>query len=146
VSVRLSTRPLSAARALKELSAAGLGGIVLFVGRVRPDRTRHGTVRALEYESHRAMALRTLRAWEVEARRRYGAARVVLWHRIGIVRAGEPSVIVGTASAHRQSAFEAASMLIERVKTDAPLWKSERVRPARPRRRLPLPGPARSAG
>ncbi len=146
MSVRLTTRPLSTARALAELTAPGLGGIVVFVGRVRPDRTRGGTVRALEYESHRAMTLRSFRAGEAEARRRHGAERVVLWHRIGTVRAGEPSVIVGAASAHRRAAFDSVSMLIERVKSDAPLWKVERARPARPRRRPPSPRAARSAG
>lgn len=145
MSVRLSARALSTTRALKELEGPGLGGIVLFVGRVRPDPTRFGSIRALAYESHRALALGSFRALETEARRRYGVGRVVLWHRTGTVPAGQPSVIVGAASAHRRSAFEAASMLIERLKAEAPLWKSERVRPGRPRRRLPSRATVRSA-
>lgn len=145
MSVRLSARPLSSARALEELGAPGLGGIVLFVGRVRPDRRRAGRVRALSYESHRALALEAFRAWEVQARQRYGVGRVVIWHRVGIVRAGDPSVIIGAASAHRRAAFDAVSMLIERLKSDAPLWKSERVRSVRPRGRRPSRAPGRSA-
>lgn len=146
MSVRLSARPLSSARALKELGVHGLGGIVLFVGRVRPDRTRAGTVRALTYESHRALALEEFRALEAEARERYGVGRIVIWHRIGTVPVGEPSVMIGAASAHRRAAFDATSMLIERLKSDVPLWKSERVRPGRPLRRRPSRGPVRSAG
>lgn len=135
MSVRLTERPLSSTLALKELGAPGVGGIVLFVGRVRSDRIRAGTVRALAYESHRALALKAFRSWESEARRRFGVRRIVIWHRVGLVRAGAPSVIVGAAGAHRRSAFDAASMLIERLKADAPLWKSARVRSGRPPRR-----------
>ncbi|EQD45842.1 Molybdopterin biosynthesis MoaE [mine drainage metagenome] len=146
MSVRLSARPLSSVRALKELGASGLGGIVLFVGRVRPDRTPTGTIRALAYESHRTLALEELQALETEARERYGVGRIVIWHRIGTVPVGEPSVMVGAASSHRRAAFDATSMLIERLKSDVPLWKSERVRPGRPPRRRPSRGPVQSAG
>ena len=38
---------------------------------------------------------------------------------------GEGIVFVGVAASHRQTAFEAASYLMDQVKTRAPFWKQE---------------------
>ncbi|HTP54201.1 MAG TPA: molybdenum cofactor biosynthesis protein MoaE [Thermoplasmata archaeon] len=144
--VQLTTRPLSLAAAARALEAPGLGGVVLFAGRVRADRTARGAVEAIDYESDRALALRRLAAIAATARRRFGAERVVLWHRTGRVPADETSVIAGAACGHRAEAFAAARYLIEELKRSVPLWKTERVRSGRrpPRRRARRAG--RSAG
>jgi len=146
VSVRLTRRPLSPAAALRELEGPTLGGVVVFVGRVRPDRTREGAVVALEYESHRAPALRALTQLEVDAKRRFGAVRTVAWHRVGRVRVGEPAVIVGAACSHRRAAFAAAEFLIDELKRSVPVWKEVRARRARRPRRHPGPSGGRGAG
>ena len=39
--------------------------------------------------------------------------------------AGEQIVLVATASAHRQAAFDAAQFIMDFLKTDAPFWKAE---------------------
>jgi molybdopterin synthase catalytic subunit len=136
--VRLTDRPLSIPAAARALAGPGLGGVVLFAGRVRPDRAAGGRVVALEYEADRRRALRRLREIARRARARYGAGRVVLWHRVGRVPVDAPSVIVGAAAGHRAPAFAAARYLIEELKRSVPLWKAERARPAR--RRRPRPG------
>ena len=46
-------------------------------------------------------------------------------HRFGRLRPAERIVLVAVASAHRAAAFEACRFLIDRLKTDAPFWKSE---------------------
>jgi molybdopterin synthase catalytic subunit len=46
-------------------------------------------------------------------------------HRVGRITPGENIVLVLTASAHRQAAFEAAEFLMDYLKTNAPFWKSE---------------------
>jgi molybdopterin synthase catalytic subunit len=129
--VRLTRRPLSLAAASKSLERRGLGGVVLFAGRVRPDRAAGGIVVAIEYESDPTLARRRLEEIVAVAHRRFGAERVVLWHRVGRVRANETSVIAGAACGHRVEAFAAARFLIEELKRSVPLWKSERVRSAR---------------
>ena len=146
MSVRLSARPLSLRDALRELEGPALGGVVVFVGRVRPDRTPQGKVVALEYEAHRAPALRALKRLEVETQRRFGATRTVAWHRVGRVRVGAPAVIVGAACAHRARAFAATRFLIDELKRSVPVWKEIRARPVRRPRRRPLPSRGRSAG
>jgi molybdopterin synthase catalytic subunit len=44
---------------------------------------------------------------------------------MGKIKPGENIVLVIAASPHRQAAFEAASFLMDFLKTDAPLWKKE---------------------
>lgn len=135
--VRLSARRLSVAAAYAALPDPGSGGVVLFVGRSRRERG----VAALDYEADERMAASELRRIEAEARRRFPVRCSLLWHRVGRVPIGEPSVIVGVAAAHRAAAFGAARFLIEALKARAPIWKQARSRrarrpPARPGRRV----------
>lgn len=146
MSIRLTSDPISLAAAMKELKAPGLGGIVVFAGRVRPDRSRTGRVIALEYDAHPAPALRRLRELERIARRRFGAERTVLWHRVGVVPVDRISVIVGAACVHRGPAFAATRYLIDALKTTVPIWKTDRERSSRPPRRRPGRSGARSSG
>lgn len=140
MSVRLTPRPLSVAAAYAELSDDQSGGVVVFAGRVRPDSTRAGRVDALEYEAHHALALASLRRLEEKAHRELGARRTVLWHRLGVLPVGAVSVIVGVAAPHRAAAFAAARRLIDSLKRETPIWKTDRARPARrPRRRRAPP-------
>ena len=43
----------------------------------------------------------------------------------GMIRPGEPIVLVIAASAHRADAFHAAEFVMDFLKTDAPFWKKE---------------------
>ena len=146
MAVRLTRRALSVAAAERSLGSGTGGGIVVFAGRVRPDRRRGSSVTALDYEVDAVPALAQLRAIERAARTRFGAGDLVLWHRLGRVRVGEIAVVVGARCAHRAEAFDAARYLIDKLKATVPIWKEERGRPARrPPSRRARPG-ARSTG
>ena len=132
MSVRVGRRPLSVAAAYRELERPGVGGVVLFVGCVRPDRLRDGTVRSLLYEAHEPLARVALERLEGSARRRSPRGRFVLWHRLGTLPIGEASVLVGAATPHRAEAFTLARWLIDRLKVEAPIWKSSRGPRGRP--------------
>ena len=146
MAARLTRRPLSLAAAEARLAARAGGGVVVFAGRVRPDPRRGSRVVALDYEVHPAPARAQLQAIEREARRRFGAVEVVLWHRLGRVPVGEISVVTGAACAHRAEAFAAARYLIDRLKETVPIWKEERRRRGRPPRRRPSRRTGPSAG
>ena len=141
--IQLSARPLSIAAAYAELEDPGSGGVVLFAGRTRPDRKGGARVVRLDYEADRPLALRSLRQIAEVATRRFGLGRVVLWHRTGTVRVGQVSVIVGAAASHRAQAFRGARWMIDRLKSETPIWKTERARPGhrrpRPRGRRTVP-------
>jgi molybdopterin synthase catalytic subunit len=146
LSVRLSNRTLSVAAAHAALEGPGVGGAVVFVGRVRPDTVGRRRVVALDYEVDRPVALRELRSIERDVVRRFGAQRSVLWHRVGTVGVGEVAVVTGAACAHRDEAFRAARELIERVKASVPIWKVVQGRPVRRPRRRPARRAGRSTG
>jgi molybdopterin synthase catalytic subunit len=145
VTVRLTRARLSLANAARELAAPGLGGVVLFAGRVRSESHHGRKVVALDYEVHEAPALRVMRELDRVTRRRFGVERTLLWHRVGRVKAGEISVIVGAAAGHRAPAFAAAQFLIDQLKRTVPIWKTDRARPVRPRPRRPRLPAGRSA-
>jgi molybdopterin synthase catalytic subunit len=130
VPVALTSRRLEPGKAYRALDHREAGGVVVFVGRVRPDRSTGGVVRALFYEADRPMAVRALTELARTAERAPGVRRVLVWHRTGTIRVGEVAVIVGAAAVHRAEAFRAARFLIERVKRDVAIWKSDRTRPA----------------
>ena len=58
-----------------------------------------------------------------EARARWPVDGIVVIHRHGLIRPGEPIVLVATTSRHRSAAFAAAEFLMDFLKTRAPFWK-----------------------
>ena len=60
-----------------------------------------------------------------QASERWPLLGLTIIHRFGMIAPGEPIVVVLAASAHRQAAFEAASFLMDYLKTRAPFWKKE---------------------
>lgn len=138
--VRIQRGALSIVRAYAELEDPQSGAAVVFAGRVRPDRMGSRPVSSLLYEMHRPLTDEALRRLESMARERYGVRRVLIWHRVGPVRVGEASVLVGVAAAHRAPAFDAAREIMERLKHEAPIWKT-----AIPRRTQRVKRPRRSS-
>jgi molybdopterin synthase catalytic subunit len=146
---KITSRPLSIGQVERFLEDRSSGALVLFVGRVRPDLAGGRRVMALEYEADRRMALERLRELERRAMTRFEARRIYVVHRIGRIPVGAASVVIGVAAAHRALAFGAARFLIEELKREIPIWKSDRWDRApagRPRRRRPRPRHGQSPG
>lgn len=102
------------------------GGECVFLGRTRMERhAKHGDLLRLSYDAYREMAERVLHDLAREAVNRFGCLAVRVHHAIGEVPVGEASVLVQVACGHRDKAFEACRFLIDRLKTDAPIWKRE---------------------
>lgn len=149
MTVQISTRPLTLRDAERHLGDALSGAVVLFVGRVRRDSSRGRQIAALDYESDRALALERLRTVERQAVRLFRVRRVYIIHRIGRIRVGAASVVIGVSAGHRSTAFRAARFLIEELKREVPIWKSDRWArgpAARPRHTPPRPRGRRSPG
>jgi molybdopterin synthase catalytic subunit len=117
-----------------ELAAFGagngtIGGICMFLGLVRdflgdqPDGA--AKVRAMSLEHYPGMTEKQLAAIEAEARARWPLEEVLIIHRFGRLEPGERIVLVATASAHREAAFDSCHFLIDWLKTRAPFWKQE---------------------
>jgi molybdopterin synthase catalytic subunit len=103
---------------------ADIGAVVTFTGLCRDEG---GRLEALELEHYPGMAEAEIARVAGEAARRWPLTGLVAIHRFGRIRPGENIVLVVTASAHRVAAFEAASFLMDFMKTRAPFWKREHL-------------------
>jgi molybdopterin synthase catalytic subunit len=76
-------------------------------------------------EHYPGMTEKMLARIDAEAHRRWPLDASLVVHRYGRMEPGERIVLVATASAHRQAAFDSCQFLIDWLKTKAPFWKLE---------------------
>jgi molybdopterin synthase catalytic subunit len=105
--------------------AAGEGAVVSFVGVARPANKDGDPIESLVLEHHPTLTRRSLEGIANAAARRFELSHVRVVHRCGEILAGDPIVFAGAASFHRRGAFEATDYLMDRLKTEAILWKRE---------------------
>lgn len=122
IAVAVQQASFSIEAALAPLEALGGGAIASFVGLVRGD----DGVEALALEHYPGMTEAALRKLAEDAAARWSLLGATIIHRVGLLRAGERIVLVGTCAPHRRDALDACAYLIDRLKTDAPFWKRER--------------------
>ena len=99
---------------------ADIGAVVAFTGYCRDEG---GALAALELEHYPGMAEAEIGRLAGDAAARWPLLGLTIIHRYGRIAPGEPIVLVLAASAHRAAAFEAASFLMDYLKTRAPFWK-----------------------
>jgi len=111
--------PLVAARTCPP----GLGAVICFSGVVRGEEDG-APISAINYEAFREMAEHQFhRLFDQLAGRWPMVGSVRLVHRVGVVRAQEPSLWVEVAAPHRAEAFAACQWLIDEMKRVVPIWK-----------------------
>lgn len=100
------------------------GATAVFVGTMR-DFNEGDTVRELSLEHYPGMTERSLLGIADETAERHGLLDVLIVHRSGTLRPGEPIVLVAVWSAHRAAAFSGCREIMEHLKARAPFWKKE---------------------
>ena len=122
----LVDEPFDHSAALSFLSQPSAGGVVVFLGVVRDFADERTGVTSIEYDAYEEQVTKSLSSLVERARSRWPELRrAVIWHRVGEVPAGEPSVLVGASAPHRAEAFDACEYLIDTLKSSAPIWKKE---------------------
>lgn len=116
--VRVTDGPLQVESVSQRVVNPGAGAIVIFQGTTR-------AVPELHYEAYVEMAEEKIAAIVEEAVDRHDLIAAAVEHRIGRVPLSEPSVIIAVSAAHRDAAFAGAREMIDRIKTEAPIWKKE---------------------
>jgi len=111
-------------RMYEALSHPGSGGSCVFVGSVR-DKTNNESVTSLFFEAYEKMALAEMHKIADEALQKWELNKLILHHVVGAKRVGEPVVVAGASSAHRDACFEACRYLIDTLKEKVPIWKKE---------------------
>jgi molybdopterin synthase catalytic subunit len=105
--------------------ASGDGAVVSFVGVARPASKTGDSVDQLVLKHHPTLTLQSLQDIAVGAAERFDISHVRVVHRYGVVLSGEPIVFAGATAAHRRAAFDCTDYLMDRLKTEAVLWKRE---------------------
>jgi molybdopterin synthase catalytic subunit len=125
--IRIQAEPFDAAAETAVLTEgrADIGAVVAFTGLCRDEG---GRLAALELEHYPGMAEAEIGRIAAQAQTRWPLLGLTIIHRFGRIVPGEGIVLVLTASAHRQAAFEAASFLMDYLKTHAPFWKREHLK------------------
>jgi molybdopterin synthase catalytic subunit len=101
-----------------------VGAVVTFSGLCR-DSVGDQRIVAMTLDHYPAMAQAELERIEAEAHARWPLLASTIVHRYGRLEPGDEIVLVVTTSAHRAAAFEAASFMMDFLKTRAPFWKLE---------------------
>ena len=102
--------------------SSGMGAAVYFLGVVRGTEGKED-ISALEYETFQRMAEHQISLLFDGLEKRWPIESVRLVHRVGLVKAGEPSLWVEVIAPHRGEAFAACQWLIDEMKHVAPIWK-----------------------
>ncbi len=116
--VRVTSEPLELDRLLELVRDPRAGAVVTFMGVTRE-------VEQLEYEAYAEMAALRMSEIVAQAIERHGLCRAAAEHRAGSVPLSEPSVTVAVSAPHRGEAFAGAREIIDRIKSEAPIWKKE---------------------
>jgi molybdopterin synthase catalytic subunit len=99
------------------------GGVVSFLGQVRAG----DGVEALELRHYDPLTMPGMEALAREVESRWALDGLLILHRSGEMRPGEPIVLVCAACRHRRDAFAAADFAMDHLKSDSWFWKRERV-------------------
>lgn len=121
----IRTEPFDPAEIEALVRADSVGATLCFTGLVRDhDRDLPGeTVTSLEYSSHPA-APEFIAQVCSEVAESYGV-RVAAAHRVGTLAVGDVAVAAAVSSAHRGDSFDACRVLIDRIKSEVPIWKRQ---------------------
>lgn len=122
--VRIQREDFDLAAEVARMTAgrADVGAVVTFSGLCRDE---DGRLSVLELEHYPGMAEEEIGRIARQAAERWPLTGLSAIHRYGRIVPGENIVLVVAASSHRQAAFEAASFLMDYLKTRAPFWKRE---------------------
>lgn len=145
--IELTQEPLDVGQILSTLmqNNSKSGALSTFIGTTR-DSFNGKRVRCLSYEAYKPLAEKTL--WQLAKQCRHiinskggndlnsgsnnptgcfsdRLLRIVIYHRLGQVPVGQPSVLIAVTSVHRKSAMRAVEFLIDELKAQAAIWKRE---------------------
>ena len=125
IHVHIGPAPLVAEDAVRFVTDERAGGIAVFAGTTRRYTDDRETVE-LEYEAYEEMAVSEMIRLAEDALDEYSLVKAYVAHRLGSVSHGESSVLIAVSAPHRDEAFWACRWLIDRVKSQVPIWKKEK--------------------
>ncbi len=109
----------------KHSTRMNIGAHSIFLGQVRNDEKDNRIVRAIEYSAYIEMAEDKFKQIREDAFSGFDLTCMHIYHSLGKVNAGEICMFVFTSSKHRKEAMEACTYIVDRIKSDVPIWGKE---------------------
>lgn len=109
----------------KHSSKTNIGGHSIFLGQIRADVIDQQKVKYIEYTCYEPMALEAMHQIREDIFSKYSLTCMHVYHSLGLVGVGEISLFVFTSSAHRKDAIKACEEVVERIKSELPVWGKE---------------------
>lgn len=101
------------------------GACEIFLGQVRDDEIEGARVEAIEYTAYKSMAQSRYEELREKIFDRYPIRNLDVLHSLGIVEAGETSLLVLVTSEHREEAMAACRETVDLIKSTLPIWGKE---------------------
>jgi molybdopterin synthase catalytic subunit len=114
-------------RRIKKDVKGEAGAIGLFIGIVRGASSSGETVTGLSYEAYEEVVNEYLKHIRDSALLKEGVVDVQIYHVVDDLKVGEDIMFVAVAGKHRKEVFEALSEIVDRVKSEAPIFKKEKL-------------------
>ena len=120
----------------KHATRQDIGAHEIFLGQIRADvargnveapaRSDNTNVIAIEYTAYRAMALAQMTVIREEAFVRWPSMTCLhVHHSLGVIPVGQLCFMVFASAPHRVAAREAVAWVVDRIKTDLPIFGKE---------------------
>ncbi|KAK7694733.1 hypothetical protein QCA50_001921 [Cerrena zonata] len=151
----LTYNPLNSDEIIRSVADDRAGATAVFIGTTRnsfkgrsilnlDDIIAQATCRSgkvvtrLDYQAYSKLAIKTMSNIIRETHAKFSRSthqapdlpvqsiiRCSVYHRLGTVPVGEPSIVIAVSSPHRKESFLACEFILEEVKLKAQIWKRE---------------------
>lgn len=106
-------------------SSKNVGCIILFIGIVRGESVTGNSVSHLYYEAYGELAIKKMQEIVSDAVDGDRVFSACIHHALGKIDVGRETMYVGVAAKHRSEGFKALQRMIDRIKSEVPIWKRE---------------------
>ena len=122
--IEITAEPIDTQKIITSASKQHAGAVNVFIGTVRNVSSGKNVVR-LEYEAYEPMAISEIKKIFEAASLKWNLLGWAFSHRTGVLKPGEPAVVVAIATTHRKASLEATAFVMDELKTKVPIWKKE---------------------
>jgi len=102
-----------------------VGAHDLFIGQVRADEKEGKVVSYIDYTAYEEMANQVYQQISQDILSKYKVTCIHTLHSLGQVGSGQWSLVVLVSAPHREACFVACREMVERIKSELPVWGKE---------------------
>jgi len=122
--IQITDKPISPEAVINQAKTTDSGCVATYVGLIR-DNSRGKAVFSVEYSDVDGKAAEKLNAIAAEVQRKYPVKKVVIYHRIGVLKVNDINLVVAVGSAHRGEGIAAVAFAVDLFKEQLPTAKKE---------------------